>query len=81
MVGSYCNPWYILTTVVETKPYDSLETMIEYKVHQLLPRADYADLTDAVSYYRSLGKQYREGGGYTAFKVVVLCFWKGRRCE
>ena len=80
-VGSHANPWYILRNVVDREDFDTVEQMIEYKVHQLLPRAGYGDLKDAVSYYRSLGKQYREGGGYIAFKVVVLCFWKGRRCE
>ena len=80
-VGSHANPWYLLCNVVDAEDFDSVEQMIEYKVHQLLPRAGYGDLKDAVSYYRSLGKQYREGGGYIAFKVVVLCFWKGRRCQ
>ena len=80
-VGSYANPWYTLCNVVEKEYFESVEQMIEHKVQQLLPMADYSDLTGAVSYYRSLGKQYREGGGYIAFKVVVLCFWKGRRCE
>ena len=80
-VGSHSNPWYILCNVVDKEDYDTVEHMIQYKVHELLPRAAYDDLKDAVSYYRSLGKQYREGGGYIAFKVVVLCFWKGRRCE
>ena len=80
-VGSHSNPWYILCNVVDKEDYETVEHMIQYKVHELLPRAAYDDLKDAVSYYRSLGKQYREGGGYIAFKVVVLCFWKGRRCE
>ena len=79
-VGSHSNPWYILCNVVNKECYDTFEYMIQVRVKDLLPRAAY-DLKAAVSYYRSLGKQYREGGGYIAFKVGVLCFWKGRRCE
>ena len=84
-VGSHSNPWYILCNVVNKEFYDTLEDMIQVRVKDLLPRAvnqvGAYDLKAAVSYYRSLGKQYREGGGYIAFKVVVLCFWKGRRCQ
>ena len=80
-VGAHNNPWYILCKVTDTEYFASLEHMIEYRVHELLPRAGYADLAEAVRYYRGLGKQYRQGGGYVAFKVLVMCFWKGRRCE
>ena len=80
-VGSHSNPWYILCKVVDMEEYANVEQMVEYRVHELLPRADYRDLAEAVAYYRSLGKQYRKGCGYVAFKVLVMCFWKGRRCE
>ena len=80
-VGSHNNPWYILCKVIDKEDFPSVERMIEYRVHELLPRAGYADLAEAVAYYRSLGKQYRKGCGYVAFKVLVMCFWKGRRCE
>ena len=70
-VGSHAMPWWLVCRVLEIRKYKSLGSMLADKSQSLLPCGPHGE-KEAMTYYERFGPSYRQGGGFTAFRVEVV---------